>query len=288
MKARIKNAFGSTPDVLIGFLNGIIDREFQKPDDEINMNLVDECLEAITRLDSLISPNQAASYSAFQAEFCEKAVQASHPLLPVLPGGSEFGIYVSRKRKDRNSKRRLGRRFAAALIAAAITASLLTVGVVAKSAGFDFGRWIEEILNLKPGESTELDGFTVFKGENRERFDSIEEFLNEEKLDILYPSVLPENVICKNIIVYEVDCKTTYSFNFSDKSYYYEISEDVKTFEWENFEIFTVNDIDFYLRQVYEQKYQAVFTYNGYQCIVEATDYADIISIISNMKGRQK
>lgn len=47
-------AFRSKPSVLIGQLNAIIDREFLKPDEAIDMDLVDECLEAIARLDNLV------------------------------------------------------------------------------------------------------------------------------------------------------------------------------------------------------------------------------------------
>lgn len=287
MRAGVKNAIGSNPAVLIRFLNGIVDREFQKSDDEINMTLVDECLAAITRLDSLVSPNQADSYSAFQAELCEKAVQDSYPLHPVLPGGSKFGIYTSPQKKNKITNRRLGRRFAAALIAAAIMTSLLTVGVIAKFAGFDFREWVEEILKLKPGESTELDGFTVFKGEDRERFNSIEEFLDKENLDILYPSVLPENVICKTVMVYKIEECFSYVFSLSDKetkNITYKVSEKHDKVNLSEYDILEIGDTVFYLKE-FSKYYQSIFYYNGYQCIIEATDYTDIILIISNMKG---
>lgn len=275
-------AFRSKPSVLIGQLNAIIDREFLKPDEAIDMDLVDECLEAIARLDNLVVERTQEELEEIKKNIIEKA--EGRPLKILHPAAESFAA----SRSKTGFLRRKGGRIAAAVIAAALMASLFTVGTVAKQEGFDIKDWIKEILNIEPGTSMELGGVTVYYGPDYEWYESVDEFIEAGDLDILYPSVLPEGISLEKIFVYEMEGQMVYSFQFNNELYSYEVFENSDYTSTNNYEKIQIGDLCVYVSSFKDGRYQAVFQYDRYQYVVRATDYIDINIIITNLKGRKE
>lgn len=275
-------AFRSKPSVLIGQLNAIIDREFLKPDEAIDMDLVDECLEAIARLDNLVVERTQEEQEEIKKNIIEKA--EGRPLKILHPAAESFAA----SRSKTGFLRRKGGRIAAAVIAAALMASLFTVGTVAKQEGFDIKDWIKEILNIEPGTSMELGGVTVYYGPDYEWYESVDEFIEAGDLDILYPSVLPEGISLEKIFVYEMEGQMVYSFQFNNELYSYEVFENSDYTSTNNYEKIQIGDLCVYVSSFKDGRYQAVFQYDRYQYVVRATDYIDINIIITNLKGRKE
>ncbi len=275
-------AFRSKPSVLIGQLNAIIDREFLKPDEAIDMDLVDECLEAIARLDNLVVERTQEELEEIKKNIIEKA--EGRPLKILHPAAESFAA----SRSKTGFLRRKGGRIAAAVIAAALMASLFTVGTAAKQEGFDIKDWIKEILNIEPGTSMELGGVTVYYGPDYEWYESVDEFIEAGDLDILYPSVLPEGISLEKIFVYEIEGQTVFSFQFNNELYSYEVFENSDYTSTNNYEKIQIGDLCVYVSSFKDGRYQAVFQYDRYQYVVRATDYIDINIIITNLKGRKE
>lgn len=275
-------AFRSKPSVLIGQLNAIIDREFLKPDEAIDMDLVDECLEAIARLDNLVVERTQDEVEEIKKNIIEKA--EGRPLKILHPAAESFAA----SRSKTGFLRRKGGRIAAAVIAAALMASLFTVGTAAKQEGFDIKDWIKEILNIEPGTSMELGGVTVYYGPDYEWYESVDEFIEAGDLDILYPSVLPEGISLEKIFVYEMEGQMVYSFQFNNELYSYEVFENSDYTSTNNYEKIQIGDLCVYVSSFKDGRYQAVFQYDRYQYVVRATDYIDINIIITNLKGRKE
>ena len=282
-------AFRSKPSVLIGQLNAIIDREFLKPDEAIDMDLVDECLEAIARLDNLVVERTQEELEEIKKNIIEKA--EGRPLKILHPAAESFAA----SRSKTGFLRRKGGRIAAAVIAAALMASLFTVGTAAKQEGFDIKDWIKEILNIEPGTSMELGGVTVYYGPDYEWYESVDEFIEAGDLDILYPSVLPEGISLEKIFVYEMEGQMVYSFQFNSSSFSYEawvddssLQDKIDSLHINDIYKVQIKDLCVYLWNLEDGRYQAMFEYGRYQYIVKVTDYIDINTIITNLKGRKE
>ena len=72
----------------------------------------------------------------------------------------------------------------------------MTITTMAGAAGYSNAYdWIKDnmaaIFSWRPG-SYDVDGITVIKGNETNRYESVEDFMKEENIDILYPSSLPE------------------------------------------------------------------------------------------------
>ncbi len=93
--------------------------------------------------------------------------------------------------------------FKALLVAAIVTVLLLVANFTAMACGVDtvailkaFG---DRITEMVVGEKEEFMGVEIIKNNESIKYDNIEELLKEEKLNILYPTKLPSNVVIKNI-----------------------------------------------------------------------------------------
>ena len=63
----------------------------------------------------------------------------------------------------------------------------------------------EAIYNWKIGEAVEVDGLVFTRYGEPRQYDTVEECLRTEELDIYYPGWLPEGVDVQKIIVYDAD-----------------------------------------------------------------------------------
>lgn len=149
---------------------------------------------------------------------------------------------------------------------------------------------VHEILNMD-GNKTEIDGIEIIKSDYTKKYDTIEELLSTENLDILYPSALPEGVKieCLKTIVYENNqLEIKFLFNTSDinltvKDCYSIDIENIS--ELNKVSTYTVDDINFYITNKDDAIYQAITQINGFEYLINSHNYNHLIHILSNMKG---
>ena len=178
---------------MMRFLGDVIEAEMDKPEDEIDMELIAECDAYLAELlaDIEISDEQM---TANIAKIKEKACHTKAP--------------ETRPRRMPRPRR---------LVAAILAAALLIGGTLTAYAFVPaFRDMIRSVLKLGCGETIDENGITyVYNGE-RKKYNSIEDWVVSENLDILYPHELPDGLTVKNIFVAGEGETLTYNISFTD------------------------------------------------------------------------
>lgn len=266
-----------------------IEREAEKPDEEADLELLEENAEEFDKLTKDIDhlcPEQ--SVDEFLKELEGLGVDCSK-LTP-----KEEGIGKKRK-KGKKGKKKSKKRAVAAVATVAIITTLLfaVVSVAAHNQGYS-NAWefitenIKQILNLNAGETMESDGITFVKGEDAVSYASMEELIEAEHLDILYPANLPNDIHVTKITYQNVDENhQIYSFQFNDSNLSLSISnvKSVTQVDLLQYETYEANKITFYIEKITNGTYQAIGQDNEYEYRIIYNDYNVLIEILKNLKG---
>ena len=156
---------------MIRFLGDVIEAEMDKPEDEIDMELIAECDAYLAELlaDTEISDEQMT------ANIAKIKGKACHTKAP-----------ETRTRRMPRPRR---------LIAAILAAVLLIGGTLTAYAFVPaFRDMVRNVLNLGKGSTMDDGGVTFIYSGKRSTYESIEELIQKENIDILYPHNLPEGL----------------------------------------------------------------------------------------------
>jgi len=263
----------ASKEELIHYLVKTIEKEVSKGDDA-DCDLVRECSDWLDEL--------TEDEVTFTPEELERK-------LAQLKAGSE-----SKKPVKICKKAKLKTFVRVALIAAVIFAiSLVSLSAVAMNKGYG-SAWeyissnVEKIFGLNQGEAINGDGITVIKNSETVRYSNVNEFLKAESLNILYPSVLPEDNLISEIhivektdnqfMIYFIFSKDTNSLNITN--YYSSNPAELK-----GVECITINNFNYYVKRISEDIYYAILQYNGIEYIIQSNSYDDLLIILNNMKG---
>ncbi len=266
------NMENATREQKISWLCQIIENEFEKPEQEQDADLIAECSDCLC---ALSDGNFDYSEEDLQAGLAE-IKRANEPVTAVLP--------------QKKTKRRL---LGVAVGFAAIITVFFALTITAKNYGYsnawDFvSQNVERILNLNPGESIEEGDITFIKGEDSVIYSSIEELIQKENYNILYPSKLPDNVQINRIIQQPMnDNSLMLSWHFNDPNLFFSISTKASVSEedMEHFEKHTLSNITFYIDTKPDNVYQAIGYANGYEYQIIYNNYDLLITILDNLKG---
>ena len=266
-----------------------IEREAEKPDEEVDLELLEENAEEFDKLTRDIDhlcPEQ--SVDEFLKELEGLGVDCSK-LTP-----KEEGIGKKRK-KGKKGKKKSKKRAVAAVATVAIITTLLfaVVSVAAHNQGYS-NAWefitenIKQILNLNAGETMESDGITFVKGEDAVTYASMEELIEAEQIDILYPANLPNDIHVTKIMQNNIsDTHTVLSFIFNDNNLIVSVSnaQQLSQEDLLKLECYQTNNRNFYINNQTNGTFQAVCHDNGYEYKIIYNDYNSLITILDNMKG---
>ena len=182
-------------------------------------------------------------------------------------------------------KKRKRRRWKKVAIVAAV-ALLLAFGITAfaDTMGYSILEYMGFLREMKPGDKVNLDGITLEQLEVDKKYDTVEEMLHGENLEIMYPTVLPEGVSVKSISIYKRKYGgKSIDYNFGNPNI--EIIIDTMKpgqEEYSHLEKHTVGTHDFYLFE--EDKYYAVCHENNIYYSFSAASRRDLLLILDNMK----
>ena len=201
---------------------------------------------------------------------------------------------VTPEKKKRLHK--LSRKAMAAIIAAALIASIGIVtaaatGLIGKAASY-VAEHVSELLGMASGDKKGFDGMTIIKNGHYTKYDTIEDLLAGEGLEIMYPAVLPEGVRIEKIwLIPEGDTarySVTFEMSSDDISYfvynYYQTDTDVI----EHKDYLSPNGLTFCWFEPDVGTFQAVGQIKGYEYVIVTHDYSQMISIIDNLKEFEK
>ena len=182
------------------------------------------------------------------------------------------------------------------LLIAAIISILVAIFTIT-SIAFDWNIFDElknrfgTVADAPINEDIDVNGITVVMRGETTAFDSIEEFLENEKFDILYPTKLPETTFLNQVVLQQTDKtnKINFVFNNSDFSYIVvfnkSISEDIKNISIEMLEI---NNLNCYIIDMPDLgQVQIHFTHNNNLYSLSYNNKQELIEIIENLKESQ-
>ena len=268
----------ATKEQKIQWLCQIIDNETDKPEDEIDFALIGECSAYLRELS-----DKAAEATKEQKQRILQQIKAHHNQTAT---GSAKVL--------RPKWRKVGKIVAIAATVATILLSTLTV--IAKVSGYS-SAWeyvkenIQKVLGLDAGDRVNDGGITLIKNDDVVAYHSIEELLESEGLDILYPAELPDGVritkISQQIISEE---RTVYCYRFTDMDISFLASTQQTVFPdgLEKYEILQSQETIFYIRKTPEEIYQAVGYDGKYEYRICCSDYDALIKILNGIEEIEK
>lgn len=249
-------------ETLIRFLGDVIEAEMDKPDDEINLELIEECDGFLSELlsDVTVSDGQMKENIA------------------KIKGMATFAEIPPIRTRRMPRPRRL---------VAAILAAVLLIGGSLTAYAFvpAFRDVVCYVLNLDSGSQIEDGGLTYVYYGQRETFKSIEEWVNAQNLDILYPHDLSKHLQIKTIVATDEAGRQIYSMAFVDGVTGIRINSgetDASALHKES--------------KLYENNYgilsyilssdaavTSVIVYNGYTYYITTNTLDDMMSILENL-----
>lgn len=249
-------------ETLIRFLGDVIEAEMNKPDDEINLGLIEECDGFLAELlsDVTVSDEQMAENIAKI-----KGMAAPCAITPICP-------------------RRLlrPRRLVAAILAAAL---LIGGSLTAYAFVPAFRDMVRNVLNLDSGEAIDGEGVTYIYSGKASTYQSIDELVQKENLDILYPHDLPDSLRIKSIIGSGEGDGLIYNIAFSDGVTGIDIESgeiDISTLYKESEKFVNSQNITSYIL-VNEEKVVSTTVHNGWTYYITANTVDAMKVILENL-----
>lgn len=271
-----KNSISSREkaDILIQIIN----IESAKSEEDADMDLIQECVEFLNLLTN-----------------SEREIEAQQDQLPyrlqrIYQKAAAEGISknkVIRKRRFRS----LG--IAAAVFVAVLLITVTSLSVIARVNGYGSTlEWIyahlNQVFQSAPGEENNIDGITVIRETETKHYPNIESWLQEENLDILYPSLLPDGVSIDRIYQStreEGEVSVIFSFNTPDIRFLAQ-NYDLNHFEiMEDMEVIEANGYYFGSFSTPDGSYQAFCIFDNIAYGIECTDRDTLLTLINHLKG---
>jgi hypothetical protein len=269
------NMTRATKEQKIQWLCQIIDNETDKPEEETDFALIGECSAYLRELS-----DKAAEATKEQKRRILQQIKAHH------------NQTATRSAKVLRPNWKTTRKVVAIAIAAALILTL-TLSVIAKVKGYS-SAWeyvkenIQKIIGLDAGDRMNDKGITLIKNDGVVAYKSIEELLESEGLDILYPSELPEGIRITKIsqqIVSEERTVYCYTFNEPNTSILISTKRSVSSEDLNECELIQTENMIFYIKKTVEGMYQAIGFDDKYEYRICCNDYSVLIKMLNGMKG---
>lgn len=147
----------------------------------------------------------------------------------------------------------------------------------------------EKIFSWSTDLPVEIDSMTFIRNGQSTHYDTIEDCINQENLEIYYPSWLPEGIAVESIIMLSTIEGEQLIIKFNDETLnisinLYSSKNKINYNNIERYKKIEVNDITAYY-EILENRYYVTTELKGYQYYITATDYNTIKNIL---KGLQK
>ena len=151
---------------------------------------------------------------------------------------------------------------------------------------FDYNPVIEMYNFIKSSfgiTSVTENGITYTYLDNTKEYNSIEELIENENLNIIYPTKLPDKIKFKNIIKYDFDGNNQYFIAFNTNELLWQINEKHNIHNLDEYEKININNWDFYILNENEI-FESIFHYNNFEYQITYTDYDTLIDILEHLR----
>jgi hypothetical protein len=182
-----------------------------------------------------------------------------------------------KEQQTQNRRKKLSRILAGIAVSVAVV-----MGITACSVNPVFLNWLRTIVRMPVGTSVEEDGITYYCYGDPVKVDSVYDFVELEKISILYPTWFPNNVKLKKIFQ---NADNKYIFVFSSSSISFAIQLDVKEGDLQQQED-NIVELDCGKFAVVDKDghFHSVGIVDGCKYYLECSEYNDLISVISSME----
>lgn len=257
---------------LIAYLNQTIDKELDKKFDEQDMDLIDECIAFLNDIEG----NKYAPDDKTKEENLAALSKAFEEVRTIKKGNMKHISIFSWKK-------------IAATACAAVILLVLSVFATAASQNITplevLDKWGASILNLPYDKKVEACGMTFIRNSSVVKYNTIEDLLKSEQLEILYPARMPEDIKIDSVLLTEQKEGTHVIFIFNNQDVFfsvflYEAYPKIK--EYSRFDVLTINGVDCYLSML-DEKHNAIFYYDSKTYSVSAKEYDTLILLLNNI-----
>ncbi len=261
---------GMSQEALAQLLTQMVDLELSKSEDDLNMDLIEQCSLLLVQT---LPKELQLSDQELEDKLARLKAESTHA---VGHGSTKPRVAV-------------WKRFVAAA-AILVVASFMALSVVAVRQGY--GNAFEYVAHsfsllfgMDPGIYADGDLISVTRNGETVKYSSIDEMIQSEKLEVLYPSHLSSTVYIKSVgIMTDVTNAEKIYFMYNNDAYSFVIREDFTDIsKIPNVTVYISNDKEFYIMRIGEQ-YQAICQYNKREYIITTPCEEDLHIIIDELK----
>ena len=177
-----------------------------------------------------------------------------------------------------------------AIIAAAIVITVASTFTIAAAFDIDILKYLKSITGQPDGTTVDIDGFTFQNIDGTQKYESIQQMVEEENLNIMYPTRFPEGFDIKSIRLID-DGNGNLSVEFCTADTYVGITVDLDIGEDPQIfgEIYEHDGKTYYINcKGSNNLFYAACVYRQNTYYISAHSYKDLIFIIDNMKDNTK
>lgn len=257
---------------LINFFEFLLDEEISKPMGKMNSEAVDNYIKILLHLQD--------KHVELSPEFIDEQVRKIfHPEEAAPPEA------VKTTKKQINKKK-------VWLVAACIAILVALFSIVSVANDWDVFDFLSEkfgsVFAVPVEEKQEYNGITITNHGKNTNYKTVEEALEKENIDVLYPAVLPEGLSTTDIMIFKEDSLNKMSYSFNDSNLYSYTIFDNKLptdTEYEATEIIEINSITCYICNMPDINCtQIEFEYEGNTYFFSHSDKEVLIEIIENLE----
>ncbi len=257
---------------LIEFFEFQRDKEASKPLGEMDTEAIDAYVKVLLHLQD--------KHIEISSDFIDKQVRnIFHP--------EDIAASETATLKKRYNKRIIW------IVAACIALLVALFSMVSvASDDWSFIEFIKEkfgsVQSAPIGEEIEFNGEIIYVGEKSTVYSTIDEALKSEKVNILYPSVLPDDIKITEVVFEQTDGVKNASYVFNDISLSSNIIFDTEISEAEKdvaIEVKEINSLICYICEMEDvSTTQITFEYEGNTYTFSYSEKEVLIEIIENLK----
>lgn len=250
------------------YLNQIIDRELDKP--EPDMELVDECNALLDDIDQgKYDPNPDVKSRQLQELYLE--YHKKHNRNKVIQFRSKWTKLVP-----------------AACVILMLVGVPITVAAVNGISPRDLIAQLgNKILSWNVGETVEFEGISLIRNGESIKYDSIEDCVKKENLDIYYTSWLPDGVYIDSVVAMTTEDYEELIVIYSDESITFSVVEGSSVNYKDGNQItdnqIVIHDSIAYYR-TFNDMYMAEIVLENKVYTISAPNYEDMLGILNGLK----
>ncbi|MBQ2841696.1 MAG: hypothetical protein IJE72_01515 [Clostridia bacterium] len=247
-------------------LMAIILLETAKPFEEMDSDLVTECVDFLMELEG-------------RERLTKEEIEQRVKEIPFKGRITALGSYTKKKMRAKRI----------AVIAAVLALILALFGIVSIASGNTYGELFRQmgasLYELLSGGSMEHENITLIKSDETKEYSSLDELVRSEEIEILYPTWLPENEKIVKVwhLVKNDEERYIFACNNPNYSFVVEIGSMIAKDIEEECLFKNTNGYDIYY--FYDTEYiQANFTYKSNLYIIKSDTEEKLFRIIENLE----